>query len=53
MEANAVSIDQPVSLSSLHPVFIVTVRRSDVSLDLVASTHILVSPGNIHGPLWL
>lgn len=44
MEANAVSIDQLVSLSSLQPaVFTVTVQRSDMSKDLVAWGLILAS----------
>lgn len=48
MEANAVSIDQLVSLSSLQPaVFTVTVQRFDMSKDLVAWEPILASAGRI------
>lgn len=48
MEANAVSIDQLVSLSSLQPaVFTVTVQRSDMSKDLVAWEPILAFAGRI------
>lgn len=45
MEANSVSIDQPVSLSSLQPaVFTVPVQRSDMSEDLVAPVPVNLSP---------
>lgn len=48
MEANAVSIDQPVSPSSLQPaVFTVPVQRSDMSYDLVAWAPVLASAGRI------
>lgn len=48
MEANSVSIDQPVSLSSLQPaVFTVPVQRSDMSEDLVAPVPVLASAGRI------
>lgn len=58
MEANAVSIDQPVSLFSLQPaVFTVPVQRSDMSKDLVAWVPILASAGGIsvdeQGKAWL
>lgn len=44
MGANAVSIDQPVPLSSLQSaVFTVPVQRSDMSGDLVASVPTLAS----------
>lgn len=48
MGANSVSIDQPVSLSSLQPaVFTVPVQRSDTSEDLVALVPLLASAGRI------
>lgn len=48
MEANAVSIDQPVSLSSLRPaVFTVPVQRSDMSQELLACAPTLTSSGRI------
>lgn len=48
MEANSVSIDQPVSLSFLQPaVFTVPVQRSDMSEDLVAPVPVMASARRI------